>query len=659
MNHDRDNQPASWRDLHWTRVLGLGIGAVFAVAALVLLPDVVLSQTPWRVRAFVAAWYHPVLLIAATIILATRLAPSRLPAPVPFGWRDIPAVAACSALGVYLFTLPDLIWWRRVGALVWVGDMDDVLYLSVASQAYHNHLFHLSDPSRAVGGVSLYYWLPLGPGILLAKLLDLGPVAIGPAWRALAGASLPLGWYLLVRRFVPSALITAFVVILLTTDIGSMFGAPLIHQATLARQLSISHIHPWLRTSWRPAGVQWRVLTPGEIFIAFAIYLTLLLRAHARPSRGRIATAGAAFGMLFYIYFYYWTAAGLALLLGVLVDRGRRRVHLHVGWIGALIGLPWVVVGMLKHDASAEAFTRFNLFLPIGRLSEFFWTHLESGMLAACLIWIGIRRRDLLPIGLLATAGWLLVNQHVISGLLLQNDHWRLHVVGPMLTLMMVLVFLDALLRLRGMPRRVALGALAAVCLLDVLAGISIRRAEATSAIASQVIMDVELQYRARRRHFGAVRLKPNAVTGGDEGFVDWSAILDNQRVLYSTWQTRHSLTIDNAEWNRRIALNGYLRGLSRVLFEFVERDRINRDFFGPWLRDKPLRARLLADRMACYDAVAADPVGALDHFGVRYAGLDAGSSPPLPDSGVWRLIETGPRWWIWERDPDSRQPGS
>jgi hypothetical protein len=199
-------------------------------------------------------------------------------APAPPDRRDILVVLAGVAAGVLLFTLPDLVWWQRTGRLVWVSDPDDKLYLAVASQAYHNHPFFLSDPARAEGGVALYSWLPCVPGILLARLFELGPVGIGLVWRILAATTIPLGWHLLLRRSIAPGPLAAALVVLLTADFGSMFGRPLVQQADLLGGF-LRQDPSWFLGMFRPPGMQWRVVTPGLIFVYYATFLALLLRA--------------------------------------------------------------------------------------------------------------------------------------------------------------------------------------------------------------------------------------------------------------------------------------------------------------------------------------------------------------------------------------------
>src|SRR5579864_706578 len=128
---------------------------------------------------------------------------------------DIVAAALCIVVGVSLSVLPHVVWWTRLGKPVWIADEDDLLYLSVASQAYFNHPLALSDPTRVAGGATIYPWLLFGPGIVVARVLGLGPLAINLVWRAWAGVSIALGWYLIIRHYVGRPWLAAALAVLL------------------------------------------------------------------------------------------------------------------------------------------------------------------------------------------------------------------------------------------------------------------------------------------------------------------------------------------------------------------------------------------------------------------------------------------------------------
>jgi hypothetical protein len=88
--------------------------------------------------------------------------------------RDLIGSVICSLAGVILCALPHAIWYVRLGEPVWAADQDELYYLGVAAQAFHEHPLWLGDPTRDIGH-SLYQRLPLLPGIWIARLLGLGP----------------------------------------------------------------------------------------------------------------------------------------------------------------------------------------------------------------------------------------------------------------------------------------------------------------------------------------------------------------------------------------------------------------------------------------------------------------------------------------------------
>ena len=84
----------------------------------------------------------------------------------------------------------------------------------------------------------------------------------------------------------------------------------------------------------------WRIISPVVVLPFLILHIWALRRSVENFSPVRVVCSGLAFGLLFFAYFYFWTAAGLALLLGVFVDRARWRIYFHTGWIGGLAGVP-------------------------------------------------------------------------------------------------------------------------------------------------------------------------------------------------------------------------------------------------------------------------------------------------------------------------------
>ena len=107
------------------------------------------------------------------------------------------------ALGLLISILPHLLWWPRLGAPIYTADYDEFgMYLPIAAQAYANHPTYLGDPTRTEPTPSMYPGAQFVPAILAARALGLGPMGISLIWRAWAGLSIGLAWFLVVRHFV-------------------------------------------------------------------------------------------------------------------------------------------------------------------------------------------------------------------------------------------------------------------------------------------------------------------------------------------------------------------------------------------------------------------------------------------------------------------------
>jgi hypothetical protein len=207
---------------------------------------------------------------------------------------------------------------------------------------------------------------------------------------------------------------------------------------------------------------------------------------------------------------------------------------------------------------------------------------------------------------------------------------------------------------------RAALWGLAALGGLHVALGFGLRVIE-----ASQTRQCVEFtfsygKYRMQRLGTGAIPLTSNAIVAGDKSFVDLAAILENQRPLYH-YAVDISPLVDDAEWNARIALNSFLRGLDRSAFAAEQKEAVDAWVLGPWPRSPAKRGELLASRIACFDEAAADPEAALNHFAVHYVALPARQAPPGYLVSGWSRLQAGPYWEVWERRaglPPSASPG-
>jgi hypothetical protein len=582
--------------------------------------------------------------------------------------RDLIALAFCCAVGALISALPHLIEWARTGEPAWIADYDEAeIYLGTVGRAYRFHPAYLSDPVPADDSPSIYPWLQMAPGVLLARALGLGPMRIGFLWRLWAGVSIAACWYGLLRLHIRRPAVAAAVAAFLLLDVGVLTSHLLVRQALVSYQVALGRTEN-LFDSLPRIHTQWRIISPGLSLGFLLAYLWLLARARSRPSPARVAAAGLGFGLLFHVYFYFWTAASLGLLVALALDAEARRTYLHVSWIGWLAGLPAIWTSYrFKASHPPDWLLRSDLFLPIPRGSELLVPRATLAILLLGLGWVWLKRRDLIPLWSLCLAGLLLSNHQVVTGLQIQNYHWR-YVWGPCGSLLLVLIvagevasriaprkaadeWTDGEAPPRAALRRAVAWTLAILWTLHLAAGFWLRFQEATRTPQSVALVAAYRKYRAQREAPGAPPLAPLSAVAGSEEFADFSVILEGQRPL-SHYAVLLSPTVADPEYDHRVALNGFLRGLDRARYVAEQEEELAGVIWGPAARDPGTRDKWVASRALSYDAVAAAPADFLERFGVRYLALPVGESPPPVGRGRWQLRQDGPSWGLWEYDP-------
>jgi hypothetical protein len=565
--------------------------------------------------------------------------------PGQASWRrgDLVALAACAGFGWLLAFLPHLIWWSRLGEPVYFADSDDVEYMSVSAQAYFNHPTWLGDPTIAASDRSMYPASQFVPAVVLTRVLGLTPLGVDQIWRSWAGLSLGIGFYLVVRLLVTRPRNAAAVAAVLLADVGTMSCTPIWGQCRTFWQLfagrgsALFDGYPRLLT-------QYRLITPGLSLWALLVHVWLVARARERPTWLRVVVAGASFGLLFYVYFYFWTAAGLALVLALIFDAGHRRVYFLVGCLGGLIGAPAVVSNyLMTRDFPKDWLLRTDTFLPISRFSELLFPRAALVVCAVVLIWSRSRHRTLFHLACLFAAGLILLNHQVVTGLQIQNFHWS-YVWGPSGSLLILLMAARVLGP--GVGRRPGMKALVAIsCVLHLAGGCWLRVAEATQTRETREILADYVRFRAQRLVPEAPKLPANAVVAGAPTFTKLAIALENVRPL-AQYCTLFSPSITDVELGERQALDAVLGGESREAFE-ARHARELAEGWGSWQRDLTRRAARLAELMHAFDAAAADPSTGLDRFGVRAVARSDSSPPP---GATWKLLQDGPAWRLWER---------
>lgn len=553
-------------------------------------------------------------------------------------------------LGLAISLLPHFLAYYERGSWDWYADHDELeLYMASAAQAYHERRWHAGDPLIAAQAPTMYSSMALIPGTLIARALRIGPGKINVVWRVISAVTIAAGFYFIALFFLGRPWLAAAVAAVLLTDGGIVFGKPVALQLKNFIEYLLHGVSPFLegKPNLHP---EWRMINPGLSLGALLFYLLALSFALARPEvKRRTVAAGMVFGLLFYVYFYYWTTAGLALLLLLATDRAKWKTYFAVGAIGLILGLPHLLYSRgLKAAVGVEWLQRTDKFLPIGHFSEILLPVAAIALLAACLCWTWRRQRDLWPLALHAAAALLLVNQQIVSGLQFENFHWS-YAWGPLLSLLILVILAREITTPVFFASRAATFVFVGVLALHIGVGLFLRALEATRATETRSLLADLDAYRELKRVGGAQNgFVANAVMAGDPVFVKFAVIFDNIRPLDS-YAGYVSPNISHAQWNERIALDAYAFGLPLADFVAEQRERLEGQPWGKWGRSEAEREALLKRRTDAFHAVVSDPATKFHEYGVRYIVRVRGASlaSPLPKS--WKERVGTDRWEVWE----------
>lgn len=575
--------------------------------------------------------------------------------------RDVAAALLCAVVGLVLAVEPHLAILARHGTLADFGDGDDVLYTTLARGPYRSG-WALGDPFSPAWAPqpTLYSWLPFVPLAKLTAVLGIDRLLMPLVWRALGGPMLGLAVYIVFRRLLATtrrpvswALGCALVSL---ADSGFVGGQTLYGAVGLVRAIGRGDTP----MSVPNALGQFRVVTPLLNLPVLLGLAALLIPPMNRPRRKGAALVGAALlGLCVSLYFYFWTAAALTLvivLLGWIVVGGHadgepqrpelaalaRRERNLVGIVlvgGMVLGAPQILgnARTFADPASKPILQRLNrgrILFPSDpartRYLANYWVFAKLGL--GALVIVGLRAWRLAVVWAFTASGYLLANSALVTGLEFENFHWSyVHApFGEVLALGALAVVLD---RLRWDGRWLWALPAAVVAL-----GMFWRSYEAThcreSVLYNQTLRDL-LPLRP-----ALARLGPDDVLAGP-----WQAgvavMLGDSGLLYQYDQTLVTSFISTRDAHQRKGLSAWLRGLS--LEESLDELRLEESSHGRVDRWR---------RIFHEDLFAGVLVGPLlDRYRPNYLLRARADGPPKAErGGPWTLVETRGTWSLWRR---------
>ncbi len=558
------------------------------------------------------------------------------------------SIAAVIAAGLAGSFLPYLLRWYKSGHFVYIADKDNQYYLQLASRLYYGNLFSMRDPVL-LHGVTIYQSLQFVPAVLLARMMGLPALEVDAVWYLWAGIALPLTFYFVFFQWLRRPWAAAFCAIVMLFDSGVHAGEPFFIQIIRLHQAAVGHF-PVLDDGQSLLG-QWRIVDPavGMPLLLFQVFF--VSSAVERPKGRRLlVAAGISTALLFYTWFYYWTAAVGALSIAFIVDRSARRTYAKILGIGVMAGLPVIVDGLIiKPLLNSEALHRIGFFAPVPRL--WFFPAPKGALLALLLtgVWIWLKKDgEGLYLWCLALAALALSNNHFVSGMDLNADRWCF-VWGTGLSILVLLMAVQLSLSSFRASRRAVVMVASVALLFELSADTALRAIEVDRSLQARFILNGYKAFVSQVPSKVSQLLPENAVIAGDEEFCDLASIVSGVRPL-AGYAAFKSLGIDDQEWESREALNAYLEGFSEQ--DFRSRASAMGEQYGWGRSANPLKGAMVeAGMMREFARMKCDPQPGIKGFGVRYVALHTARPDPDYLKRGWSLLEAGPYWRIWRKD--------
>ena len=557
-------------------------------------------------------------------------------------WRWLlPLVLVGLSLSIY----PHLLAWAKTGSTAWIASFDEFeCYLPLASNAWHNHPWFLADPWRETGGDSMFPWLQIIPATLAAKLLGTDPFGVCLVWRFWAGLSLPVGYFILIRRFVDSPAAAAGLVVLLLCAAGMI-------ESRLDRHLII-----WARIwggvsgetfgSWPTLLHQFRLITPGLSWFFLFAFLWRFEVMVAMPTHRNILGGGLLLGLLIWLYFYFWTAVIVLLGCVWLTNRAARSPVFFATLLGTIAGAPSILLQRAAQQKYPHDWLeRVDKFVPVDRFEHFYLPPVAIASLALATVLVWWRHRDLRHLWLLAVIGYGLINSQVITGLTIENMHWQ-YVMAPMVCLLVaILAYRETAARFGSrIWYRLAFGGLVAAYLMT---GFQTRHWEVTRSRQPREINAALLAYRNERAELDRIPWEPRALVAGDDlfaGLVSWDRNLRPYRL-----GSGYSPTLSHDDMDERCALDDLLEGLEPEVALARATARYSDPGPGPWQYDSKTRQTRISRAHEAVRRIANNINGAAREAGIRYVALQRDSAAPDYLRSGWQKIHHGTHWQIWQ----------
>jgi hypothetical protein len=548
--------------------------------------------------------------------------------------------------GSSLAALPHAIAWSRSGDATYIADGDGLLYLAWSRDAVLGSEDRLGDAIHSSSGPMMHPWLPFVPLARLARDLGLGMSGLGVVWRVVSGALIALGLFVAIRPSTRRAGVALCLSAFVLCDSGMMFGQLIRRELEIV--VSLAKGSDWFLTGVPRLMPHFRVVTPGLAMPALLFHFGAILRARQGGIPVWWVLAVGSFGLLFYVYFYYWTMVAIGLALAVVCDRAGWRLYVLVLFGGLILGAPalWEQF-QVRESTSPDWLLRTNKFVAIGHFEELLW---PKGLILGWLTvayWVFRKRPELIYAWSCTGAGLFCLDHQIVTGLQIENEHWS-GAYGVAFSVLLAGLVAPAVERAIDSTRRWAWrSTLVLVLVGQVALGFGLRVLETTRSDETRSIQELYVRW---REDPSFREIPSGAVVAGEPESLFLAAGLSRIMPL-SCRLVEFAARSDDAELDERLLLNLYLMGIDRTeARRRVELPPGTLSWEAAARHSAERRDRQRSRRLAMIEAIWADPNPSIERFDVSWVVLPRATDckhlekvAHLEHSGTyyrsWRLI--------------------
>ncbi len=575
---------------------------------------------------------------------------------------DYKSLFASALIGLVLAVIPHFASYARYGTFEYLVDNDDVAYLAVARAPYYGD-YKLRDPYSGHWEQvpAPYAWMQFVPLAKLAASLGVPLILSSLMWRVIGGIILGCSLFLLFRRVLactsrPTAWALGCAIICLA-DAGFIQGHLLLRNFTFVPHM-LNGTTPLPMANAIP---QYRIVTP-LLNLPFVLLLAASLTLIGRTSFKWVVIGAASLAMCLLLYFYFWTAAAVALgmyLIWLLVsandpsNRARNLTHARYVAIalvgGAILGAPQVINNwLISADPHYKPILARMLVHPLAPddpkrymylVNYWVWLKLMIGAIGIFYF----RLPGLRLLWCFTLAGYVMANSAIVTGTEFQNFHWSyVHAaMGEVLVLSTLSQVLDRLLGNRRMWL-LAIWALP-VCLL--LIALVWRPYEALYAPETVNLSRILGELRPLKPALASLDTE-SALAGPFE--VNVALLHSRSAQLYNVPYSWTISMVPDTTLHQRHALNGWLQGMD--LPTYIKTAATDYDEYTTrpeWQANAVSQVRgeifqkLLDNRQTELQT----------SYRPNYLILPTSDVAP-ERGGPWRVVQRSASWTLWARRP-------